>query len=60
MTGLVPVIHVVRKPERFRSARNGAAWMAGKPGHDGTGGFSALILSAYATRAPPRELAEYS
>jgi hypothetical protein len=28
MTGLVPVIHVVRQPERFRSAGIGAAWMA--------------------------------
>jgi hypothetical protein len=29
MTGLVPVIHVVTLPERFRLAGNGAAWMAG-------------------------------
>jgi hypothetical protein len=29
MTVLVPVIHVVRQPERFRSAVIGAAWMAG-------------------------------
>jgi hypothetical protein len=29
MTGLVPVIHVVKPQVRFRSAGNGAAWMAG-------------------------------
>src|ERR1700678_43085 len=29
MTGLVPVLHVVPLPGRFRWARNGAAWMAG-------------------------------
>jgi len=29
MTGLVPVIHVVKLPETFRSAGSGAAWMAG-------------------------------
>src|SRR3984885_2065210 len=29
MTGLVPVIHVVKRPERLGLARNGAAWMAG-------------------------------
>ena len=29
MTGLVPVIHVVQLPERFQSAGNDAAWMAG-------------------------------
>jgi hypothetical protein len=29
MTGLVPVIHVVKLPERLRSAENVAAWMAG-------------------------------
>jgi hypothetical protein len=29
MTGLVPVIHVVKSPERFRIAGSGAAWMAG-------------------------------
>jgi hypothetical protein len=28
-TGLVPVIHVVKLPETFRSAGSGAAWMAG-------------------------------
>jgi hypothetical protein len=28
MTGLVPVIHVVEPPQRFRLAKNGAAWMA--------------------------------
>jgi hypothetical protein len=29
MTGLVPVIHVVKPPEGFRSAGIGAAWMTG-------------------------------
>ena len=29
MTGLVPVIHVVKLPETFRSAGSGAAWMTG-------------------------------
>ena len=29
MTGLVPVIHVVKLPETFRSAGSGGAWMAG-------------------------------
>ena len=29
MTGLVPVIHVVKPPETLEPARNGAAWMAG-------------------------------
>jgi hypothetical protein len=29
MIGLVPVIHVLKAPEGFRLAGNGAAWMAG-------------------------------
>jgi hypothetical protein len=29
MTGLVPVIHVVKPPESFGLAGSGAAWMAG-------------------------------
>jgi len=29
MTGLVPVIHVVKPPERFGLTGSGAAWMAG-------------------------------
>jgi hypothetical protein len=29
MTGLVPVIHVVKLPETFGLAGNGATWMAG-------------------------------
>jgi hypothetical protein len=29
MTGLVPIIHVVRPPESFGLAGSGAAWMAG-------------------------------
>jgi hypothetical protein len=29
LTGLVPVIHVVKPPERSQLTKNGAAWMAG-------------------------------
>jgi hypothetical protein len=29
MTGLVPVIHVVKELEKLRIGLNGAAWMAG-------------------------------
>jgi hypothetical protein len=45
MTGLVPVIHVVKLLESLGMAVNGAAWMAGtSPGHDGEGVSIALSL----------------
>jgi len=42
MTGLVPVIHVVKLPESFRSGRR-RRHVDGrdKPGHDGKGGLTA-------------------
>ena len=49
MTGLVPVIHVVKPPECFRIGRKRSGVDdRDKPGHDGKGGLTeqhALILA---------------
>jgi len=48
MTGLVPVIHVVKPPEKLRIGRNRSRVDGrDKPGHDGEGGLNGTAC-AYA------------